>query len=82
MRNGPERGTKEQIMVKFSELRIDAVISYRLPLSYRPAHPDRLWHGIILTLYPATQVVKVQLLDEGYEQDTEHVSLEQIVEID
>jgi hypothetical protein len=60
-------------------------IVYRLKPSQLPTDEKRLWHGLVLhTMLGRMEVldsVIVTLLEPGYEEETEVVFLEQIIDV-
>ncbi len=62
-----------------NKLQVGRQIAYRLRDNQLPAEKDRLWHGAILHCIidrPGLfDSVIVQLLDTGYESETEYVFL-------
>jgi len=60
-------------------------IAYRLRASQLPTNKEKLWHGLVLhTILDRVGLldsVIVKVLDPGYEEDTEIVFLEQIIDV-
>ena len=60
-------------------------IAYRLKSSQLPTNKEKLWHGLVLhTILDRVGLldsVIVKVLDPGYEEDTEIVFLEQIIDV-
>jgi hypothetical protein len=69
-----------------SLLSIGCVVSYRLPASQLPTDKNKLWRGkvlkVIINRPRLLDSVIVELLEEGYEKETEWVLLEHIVAIE
>ncbi|HZS78595.1 MAG TPA: hypothetical protein VFA41_18435 [Ktedonobacteraceae bacterium] len=67
------------------QLKEGAIIIYRLRPDQLPTNPDRLWTGRIIKVFPERANIEsgvvVKLLDSGYEEDTEVVTLRQIVRV-
>lgn len=65
---------------------VGCIIYYRLPASQLPVDKSRLWRGKVLKAIihrpRLLDSVIVELLDEGYEKETELVLLEHIVSIE
>ena len=59
-----------------TRLVIGSTVTYVLPLSQRPTHPNKLWHGKITAI--SQEVVRVDSLEPGYEGQSEIVHLENI----
>jgi len=64
-----------------SKLAVGSIIQYVLPLSQRPAHPNKLWKGRVIHINSDT-LLKVEVLEPGYEEYDELVHLYQIREIE
>ena len=79
-------GVDMQSAICLEQLTVDTVIVYRLLPSHNPTHPERAWRGRIIKTLPGQDyrrdVVLVESLEEGYEGETEHVLLRQIVGIE
>ncbi len=60
-----------------SKLAIGSVIQYILPLSQHPKNPNKLWRGRVICLHSNT-LLKVEVLEPGYEECNELVHLYQI----
>ena len=60
-------------------------IAYRLKPSQLPTHKEKLWHGLVLhTILDRVGLldsVIVKSLEPGYEDETEIVFLEQIIDV-
>ena len=67
-------------------LAIGCIISYCLPASQLPVNKSKLWRGKVLKVIidrpRLLDSVIVELLEEGYEKETEWVLLEHIVAIE
>lgn len=55
---------------------MEAIITYTLPLSQLPRHPDKEWRGRIIRPWP--HGLLVESLEPGYEHETEYVPLEHV----
>ena len=60
-----------------SKLTVGSVIQYVLPLSQRPVEPNKLWKGRVIRIHSDT-LLKVEVLEPGYEECNELVHLYQI----
>ena len=60
-------------------------IAYRLKSSQLPTNKEKLWHGLVLhTILDRVGLldsVIIESLDPGYEEETEIVFLEQIIDV-
>lgn len=65
-------------MPAITDYTIGDEITYTIPDS-TPERRERLWHGKITYIWQATQCLKVELLDAGYEGLPELVRLEQVI---
>ena len=54
------------------------IIVYTLRTEQLPRHPEKKWHGKVLSVYPAIQRIRVASLERGYEDCEEDVYFEQI----
>jgi hypothetical protein len=63
---------------EFHTIAVGDIISYTLSPDQRPTNPLRAYRGVVTKLYPATYMVIVTLLDEGYEGLSEQVQMDQI----
>ncbi len=66
-------------------LTVGAIIFYKMRSSDSPVEPDREWRGRVIRAYPKTSCamagVKVELLEEGHEGETELVLLSQVIRV-
>ena len=62
------------------EPEVGAIVTYKLPLSARPADPHRLWRGKALACY--TGGVLVEVSEVGYEKMCEYVQSANIVGVE
>jgi hypothetical protein len=72
--------------MNYDQLHPGFVIAYRLLSRDLPTRPERLWHGRIEDVSrsrssPLVGFCYVTVLDEGYEEMTELVFFDQIVEV-
>ena len=78
----------EQIdpLISLNQLTVGTVIVYRLRPTQQPTNPGERWRGKIIETFhrqgSLLDVVLVELLDKGYENEIETVLVEQIVAID
>lgn len=76
----------QRTKIDLKELKKGQVIMYRLPSSQAPKDPMREWRGRIKDVWVSTRfgvgAVKVEVLDEGFNGDTEIVYPEQIVRVE
>lgn len=89
---GEERRRQMQIyeqvepFITVKQLAVGTVIAYRLRPAQRPANPGERWRGKIIETFQRRDsmldVVLVEILDRGYEDEIETVLLEQIVEVE
>jgi len=63
-----------------AHVQVGVVIIYRMRLSDRPTNPQRLWHGVVESVY--TGAYRVRLIEPGYEDLEEIVFFHQIVGIE
>ncbi len=75
--------------IQLEQLKPGRVIVYHLPSSQSPKKPknlEREWRGKIKDVWASTRygvgAVKVEVLEQGYEGDTEIVYPEQILRIE
>jgi len=73
-------------LITVKQLAVGTVIAYRLRPAQCPTNPGERWHGKIIEMFQRKgsmlDVVLVEILDKGYENEIETVLLEQIVEVD
>jgi hypothetical protein len=80
--------TNEQMepLITLDQLTVGTVIVYRLRSYQLPTDPEERWRGKIIETFASRgsllDVVLVQILDKGYEEEIETVLVEQIVEIE
>ncbi len=72
--------------IPLEQLKPGRVIMYHLPSSQSSKNLEREWRGKIKDVWASTRygvgAVKVEVLEQGYEGDTEIVYLEQILRIE
>jgi len=71
-------------MSKFTELELQQgmIITYSLRPNQLPVQPERVWHGKIKRLYSFIKAVEVEVMDKGYEGNTEQVYFDQIIRVE
>lgn len=73
-------------LITVSQLAVGTVIAYRLRPAQCPTNPGERWRGRIIETFQRRgsmlDVVLVEILDRGYEDEIETVLLEQIVAVD
>jgi hypothetical protein len=62
------------------EPEVGSIVTYKLPLSARPADPHKLWRGKVLACY--TGGVLVEVTEVGYEKMCEYVQTANIVNVE
>lgn len=69
--------------INLDQLKPRMILVYRLLPSQAPRNPNREWRGRVMDVWISTKynvgAVKVEVLEQGYEGDTEIVYLEQII---
>ena len=77
---------QERPTIDSEQLKVGAVIAYRLRPDQLPTHPEKRWRGRISETFLGREylldVVWVESLEEGFEGETETVLVNQIVEIE
>jgi hypothetical protein len=72
--------------ITLNQLAVGTVIAYRLRPAQHPPDPGERWCGKIIETFQRRgtllDVVLVEILDKGYEDEIEMVLVEQIVEIE
>ena len=73
-------------LITVNQLAVGTVIAYRLRPAQQPTNPGERWRGKIIETFQRRgsllDVVLVEILDRGYEDEIETVLLEQIVEVE
>ena len=75
-----------EALITMNQLTVGTVIVYRLRPYQCPTNPGERWHGNIIETFrrrgALLDVVLVEILDKGYEDEIETVLVEQILEIE
>lgn len=66
-------------MIPIQDIQVGDTIYYRLKEEDAPTHPDKEWPGRVIQVMSLS--VTVEMLEPGYEGDTEMVYCEQIVRV-
>jgi hypothetical protein len=78
------KGEKRAMIVReeFAKIAPGDTIGYLLKTADSPIDPQRVWRGQVISINKTNDTAIVVVLDEGYGDESEHVTREQIVTVE